>query len=262
MSSDSLPHDKTSDPLQLEKVVAAETLQALTQSCHELFGVPMRLFSATGSLLAEKGDQAAICALVNENPAGRRACAELVGQVKRAGATASEPTTIHCFTGARYQTFIAWEVGCAPYEVEAMVLGGHGDSMVPLPRLTAVNGTALDELLPPEKIAEIVARTRNGGAEIVSHLKTGSAFYAPSAAVADMVKAIARNEHRVIPCAVQLQGEYGLGGLFLGVPCRLGATGVEEVVEIYLTEEETAALHASAQHVRETVAAWENLPKG
>jgi malate dehydrogenase len=162
---------------------------------------------------------------------------------------------------ARYRTFIAWEVGCAPYEVEAMVLGGHGDSMVPLPRLTAVNGTPLDELLAPEKIAEIVERTRNGGAEIVSYLKTGSAFYAPSAAVVDMVQAIARDEHRIIPCAVQLQGEYGLEGLFLGVPCRLGAAGVEEVVEIYLNEEEFAALHASAAQVQETVAAWEKLPK-
>jgi malate dehydrogenase len=163
---------------------------------------------------------------------------------------------------ARYQTFIAWEVGCAPYEVDAIVLGGHGDSMVPLPRLTAVKGMPLDELLPPEKIASIVERTRNGGAEIVAHLKTGSAFYAPAAAVADMVRAIARDEHRIIPCAVQLQGEYGLEGVFLGVPCRLGASGVEEVVELYLTEEELAALHASAQHVRDTVAAWENLAKG
>ncbi|HEY3396259.1 MAG TPA: malate dehydrogenase [Armatimonadota bacterium] len=163
---------------------------------------------------------------------------------------------------ARYQTFIAWAVGCAPYEVQAMVLGGHGDSMVPLPRLTAVNGTPLDEILDAETIAAIVERTANGGAEIVSHLKTGSAFYAPSAAVVDMVKAIARDEHRIVPCAVQLQGEYGLEGLFLGVPARLGAAGVEEVVEIYLNEEELAALHASAQHVRDTVAAWENLPKG
>ncbi len=162
---------------------------------------------------------------------------------------------------ARYQTFIAWEVGCAPHEVEAIVLGGHGDSMVPLPRLTAVNGTPLDELLSPEQIAAIVERTRNGGAEIVAHLKTGSAFYAPSAAVVDMVQAIVRDEHRVVPCAVQLRGEYGLEGLFLGVPCRLGASGVEEVVELYLTEEELGALHASAEHVRATVAAWENLPR-
>jgi malate dehydrogenase len=125
-----------------------------------------------------------------------------------------------------------------------------------------VKGTALGELLPPEKIAAIVERTRNGGAEIVSHLKTGSAFYAPSAAVVDMVRAIAHDEHRIVPCAVQLQGEYGLEGLFLGVPCRLGASGVEEVVEIYLNEEELAALHASAAQVQETVAAWENLAKG
>lgn len=160
---------------------------------------------------------------------------------------------------ARYQTFIAWETGCAPYEVEAMVLGGHGDSMVPLPRLTAVNGTALDELLSGEKIEALVERTRNGGAEIVSHLKTGSAFYAPSAAVADMVKAIALDEHRVIPCSVRLEGEYGLSDVFLGVPCRLGRGGVEEIVELYLNEQESAALAESAAQVRATVAAWKNL---
>lgn len=160
---------------------------------------------------------------------------------------------------ARYQTFIAWEVGCAPYEVEAMVLGGHGDSMVPLPRLTAVNGVPLNELLPPERIEAIVERTRQGGAEIVGYLKTGSAFYAPAAAVADMVAAIACDQHRIIPCSVRLEGEYGLQDVFLGVPCRLGSGGVEEIVEIYLTEEESAALHASAEHVARTVAEWEKL---
>lgn len=160
---------------------------------------------------------------------------------------------------ARYCTFVAWEVGCAPYEVEALVLGGHGDSMVPLPRLTRVNTQPLTELLPPERIEGIVQRTRQGGAEIVGHLKTGSAFYAPSAAVADMVEAIALDEKRVIPCSVQLQGEYELEGVFVGVPCRLGATGVEEVIELDLTEEELAALHASADQVRQTVAAWEQL---
>jgi malate dehydrogenase len=160
---------------------------------------------------------------------------------------------------ARYQVFIAWEVGCAPYEVEAVVLGGHGDSMVPLPRLTAVSGVALDELLPVEKIEAIVERTRQGGAEIVSHLKTGSAFYAPAAAVADMVQAIARDEQRIIPCSVRLQGEYGLEGVFLGVPCRLGQGGVQEVVELYLNEAESEALAASAAQVRATVEAWEKL---
>jgi len=154
---------------------------------------------------------------------------------------------------------VAWEVGCAPYEVEALVLGGHGDSMVPLPRLTRVNTQPLTELLPPERIEAIVQRTRQGGAEIVGHLKTGSAFYAPSAAVADMVEAIALDEKRVISCSVQLQGEYGLEDVFVGVPCRLGATGVEEVIELDLTEEELAALHASADQVRQTVAAWEQL---
>ena len=163
---------------------------------------------------------------------------------------------------ARYQTFIAGAVGCAPYEVEALVLGGHGDSMVPLPRLTAVNGTPLDELLSSEQIEALVERTRNGGAEIVSYLKTGSAFYAPAAAVADMVQAIALDEQRIIPCSVRLGGEYGLSDVFLGVPCRIGAGGAEEVVELYLNAEETAALHASAEHVRRTVADWERLAAG
>ena len=163
---------------------------------------------------------------------------------------------------ARYQTFIARAVGCAPYEVEALVLGGHGDSMVPLPRLTAVNGTPLEELLSSEQIEAIVERTRKGGAEIVSYLKTGSAFYAPAAAVADMVQAIALDEQRVIPCSVRLEGEYGLSDVFLGVPCRLGAGGAEEVVELYLNAEETAALQASAEHVRRTVADWERLAAG
>jgi len=160
---------------------------------------------------------------------------------------------------ARYQTFIAWEVGCAPHEVEALVLGGHGDSMVPLPRLTRVKNVPLSELLPPEKIEAIVERTRQGGAEIVSYLKTGSAFYAPSAAVADIVRAIVRDEHRVIPCSVRLEGEYDLEGVFLGVPCRLGRKGVEEIIELPLNEEELAALHVSAEHVRDMVAAWEAL---
>lgn len=160
---------------------------------------------------------------------------------------------------ARYQTFLAWEVGCAPDEVEALVLGGHGDSMVPLPRLTRIRGVPLSELLPPEKIAAIVERTRNGGAEIVSYLKTGSAYYAPSAAVTDIIRAVVRDEHRVIPCSVRLEGEYDLEDIFLGVPCRIGKKGVEEVVELPLNEEELAALYLSAQHVRDTVAAWEAL---
>lgn len=163
---------------------------------------------------------------------------------------------------ARYQTFIAWEVGCAPQEVEALVLGGHGDTMVPLPRLTKARNVPLAKLLPPEKIAAIVERTRNGGAEIVSYLKTGSAYYAPSAAVADIVRAVVHDEHRVIPCSVRLEGEYDLEGVFLGVPCRIGQGGVEEIVELSLNEEELAALHVSAQHVRDTVAAWEALQQG
>ncbi len=163
---------------------------------------------------------------------------------------------------ARFATFIAWEVGCSPKDVTAMVLGGHGDSMVPLPRHSTVGETPVNELIAPERLEEIIQRTRQGGGEIVSYLKTGSAFYAPSAAVADMVAAIVRDEGRILPASVQLQGEYGLTDVFVGVPVKLGAGGVEQIIELDLTEEEQGALHRSAEHVRETIAVWEALSKG
>lgn len=160
---------------------------------------------------------------------------------------------------ARFCAFIAMEVGCSAADVRAMVLGGHGDSMVPLPRHATVNGVPVTELIPADRLAEIVDRTRNGGAEIVSYLKTGSAFYAPSAAVVQMVASILRDEKRLLPAAVRLQGEYGLDDVFVGVPTVLGRNGLERVVEVALDDEERAALHASAGHVRETVQAWQRL---
>jgi malate dehydrogenase len=160
---------------------------------------------------------------------------------------------------ARFRAFIALELGCSPADVTAMVLGGHGDAMVPLPRHATVAGVPVTELIAPERLAAIVERTRNGGAEIVSYLKTGSAFYAPSAAVAQMVAAILRDEKRLLPASVRLAGEYGLSDVFVGVPAVLGAGGVEKVVELRLTDEELAALHASASQVRETVEAWRRL---
>ena len=160
---------------------------------------------------------------------------------------------------ARFRTFIAMEVGCSPQDVSAMVLGGHGDSMVPLPRHATVSGVPIAQLISPERISRIVDRTRNGGAEIVGFLKTGSAFYAPAASVAQMVAAILRDEKRILPTCVRLSGEYGLDDVFVGVPVSLGAGGAERVIELDLDAHEATALQASAAAVRNTVQAWGNL---
>ena len=155
---------------------------------------------------------------------------------------------------ARFRTFIAMELKVSVSDVTALVLGGHGDVMVPLPRCSSVGGIPLTELLPQEKIDRIVQRTRDGGAEIVGHLKTGSAYYAPSAAVTEMAEAILRNRRRVLPCSAYLTGQYGLQGLFLGVPVKLGAGGVQDIYEIGLQPDERAALHRSADAVRASLA--------
>jgi len=155
---------------------------------------------------------------------------------------------------ARLRCFIAMELGCSIKEVSAMVLGGHGDSMVPMPRFSTVGGIQLPELLSQEAIERLVQRTRDGGAEIVGLLKTGSAFYAPSASVVAMVASILRDQKQILPACVLLDGEYGLGEVFLGVPVRLGRTGVEAIIELDLTADERAALSVSAQHVRTTMA--------
>ena len=154
---------------------------------------------------------------------------------------------------ARMRTFIAMELDVSVENVTAFVLGGHGDTMVPLARYSTVAGIPLPDLLPKEKIDAIVKRTANGGAEIVGLLKTGSAFYAPSAAIVEMVEAILKDKKKILPCAVFLEGEYGIRGLFVGVPAKLGARGVEQVIEIKLTGEEKTALDKSAASVRELV---------
>ncbi len=152
---------------------------------------------------------------------------------------------------ARFSTFISQELKVSVQNVQAMVLGGHGDAMVPLVRYTTVSGRPVDQWMSKEKLDEIVARTRNGGAEIVNLLKTGSAYYAPAASAVDMVEAIIKDEHKVIPCAVFCEGEYGLKGTFMGVPVRLGKNGVEEILEYDLTVDEQAAFDTSAQGVRD-----------
>ncbi|HUJ29826.1 MAG TPA: malate dehydrogenase [Candidatus Acidoferrum sp.] len=154
---------------------------------------------------------------------------------------------------ARMSTFVAMELGVSVENVHSFVLGGHGDDMVPLARYSTVAGIPLPELLPKDKLDAIVTRTRKGGAEIVNLLKTGSAYYAPSAAVVEMVEAILKDKKKILPCAAYLEGEYGINGLFVGVPVKLGARGIEQIIEIKLTPDEKAALDKSAASVRELV---------
>ncbi|MDX1982631.1 MAG: malate dehydrogenase [Bryobacteraceae bacterium] len=159
---------------------------------------------------------------------------------------------------ARYRTFLAMELGVSVENITAMVLGGHGDTMVPLVRFTNVSGIPITELLPKERIDAIVDRTRNGGAEIVKYLKTGSAYYAPSAAAVEMVESILKDKKKVLPCAAHLDGEYGFKDLFVGVPCKLGASGIEKIYEIPLTADEKTALDKSAAAVQELVDVLKN----
>lgn len=151
---------------------------------------------------------------------------------------------------ARFRTFIAMELGASVQSVDAYVLGAHGDQMVPLPRYTTVASVPLTEMLPKEKIDQLVKRTREGGEEIVKLLKTGSAFYAPSAAVAEMVDAIVQDKRKILPCIAYLEGEYGIQGVYAGVPAKLGAGGIEEIVQWKLSEDELAGLRKSADAVR------------
>ena len=160
---------------------------------------------------------------------------------------------------ARFRSFIALELDVSVEDVQALVLGGHGDSMVPLVSSVSVGGIPLDQLMEPDRIEALVDRTRKGGGEIVSLLKTGSAYYAPSSAVTQMCESIVRDKKRVLPCSVWLQGEYGLDGIFMGVPCKLGRAGLEEIYEVELADDERAALARSAAEVKETMEALEGV---
>ncbi|HEV2417574.1 MAG TPA: malate dehydrogenase [Terriglobia bacterium] len=154
---------------------------------------------------------------------------------------------------ARYRTFLAETLNVSVQNVQGFVLGGHGDTMVPVPRYTTVAGIPVTELLPKEKLEAIITRTRNGGAEIVNLLKKGSAYYAPSSAAVEMIEAIFHDRKKILPCAAYLEGEYGIHGLFVGVPAKLGANGIEEIIEIKLTAEEKAELQKSADAVKQLV---------
>ena len=160
---------------------------------------------------------------------------------------------------ARLRTFVSLELGCSLVDVDAMVLGGHGDSMVPLPRYTSVSGISITELMTKEQIDRVVERTRKGGAEIVSLLKTGSAFYAPGASVVKMIEAVLHDKRRILPCTAYLEGEYGWSGIFFGVPVMMGINGIEKVIELKMTDEEKVALDKSAQDVKKTCDAIDTI---
>ncbi|QPJ64964.1 MAG: malate dehydrogenase [Candidatus Nitrohelix vancouverensis] len=154
---------------------------------------------------------------------------------------------------ARFRTFISLELDCSLVDVDAMVLGGHGDSMVPMPRYSTVSGISITDMMTQEQIDRLVDRTRKGGAEIVGLLKKGSAFLAPGASVAKMVEAVLLDERRILPCTVYLDGEYGWSNIFFGVPVKLGMSGIEEIIELKLTPEEKAAVDKSAEDVKEMI---------
>ena len=160
---------------------------------------------------------------------------------------------------ARFRAFIAMELSVSVENVHAMVLGGHGDTMVPLPRFSTVAGIPITELMSPERIEALAMRTRNGGAEIVGLLKTGSAYYAPASAAVEMAESILRDKKKILPCAAYLEGEYGISGLFVGVPVKLGKNGIEEIISLRLTPQEQKALEKSAAAVRELVDAMKRM---
>ncbi|HQK99699.1 MAG TPA: malate dehydrogenase [Smithellaceae bacterium] len=161
---------------------------------------------------------------------------------------------------ARFRAFISQELDVSVENISALVLGGHGDTMVPLPRFSTVAGVPITELMAPDRIESLVARTRNGGAEIVGLLKTGSAYYAPASAAVEMAESILKDKKKILPCAAYLEGEYGLSGLFVGVPVKLGRNGIEQIVQLHLSAMESAALQKSAAAVKELVDAMKGMP--
>ena len=161
---------------------------------------------------------------------------------------------------ARFRAFLSMELNVSVENIQALVLGGHGDTMVPLPRFSTVAGVPITELISPERIEELVKRTRNGGAEIVGLLKTGSAYYAPASAAVEMAESILKDKKKILPCAAYLEGEYGISKLFVGVPVVLGLRGIEQIIELKLFAEEQQLLHKSAMSVQELVDAMKKMP--
>jgi malate dehydrogenase len=220
----------------------------------DLLGTNAKIVGAVAAEIKQSSPEAIV--IVVSNP--------LDAMVQRAWQVSGFPTQrvlgqAGVLDTARYRTFLAMELGVSVEDVTALLMGGHGDTMVPMPSCTSVGGIPITRLLDEKRLGEIVDRTRNGGAEIVGLLKTGSAYYAPAAAVAQMVEAIVRDKKRLIPCAAYCNREYGVGGYFVGVPVVLGAGGVERVIELELTAQEKADFQKSVAAVKELVAAMAKL---
>jgi malate dehydrogenase len=275
--TEGMPRGKALDLLQASPIVGFDALIIGTNSYEDTAGSDVVVITAgiprkpgmsrddllatnakiVGSVAAEvKSSSPDAIMIVVSNP--------LDAMVQRAWQVSEFPTQrvvgqAGVLDTARYRTFLAQELGVSVEDVSALLMGGHGDSMVPMPSCTSVGGIPVTRLIDERRLAEIVERTRNGGAEIVGLLKIGSAFYAPAAAVAQMVEAIVRDKKRLLPCAAYCDKEYGVGGYFVGVPVVLGAAGVERVVEIELDEQERSDFQKSVAAVKELVAAMARL---
>lgn len=235
-------------------VVTAGIPRKPGMSRDDLLGTNAKIVGAVAAEIKQTSPEAII--IVVSNP--------LDAMVQRAWQVSGFPTNrvlgqAGVLDTARYRTFLAMELGVSVEDVSALLMGGHGDTMVPMPSCTSVGGIPVTRLLGEKRLAEIVDRARNGGKEIVDLLKTGSAYYAPAAAVAQMVEAIVRDKKRLIPCAAYCNKEYGVGGYFVGVPVVLGAKGVERVVELELTAQERTDFQKSVDAVKELVAAMAKL---
>ncbi len=235
-------------------VITAGVPRKPGMSRDDLLGTNARIVAAVAEQIKHTSPQAVV--IVVSNP--------LDAMAQRAWqATGFPPQRVVGQAGVldtgRFRAFLALELGVSPQDISAMLLGGHGDSMVPLPSCTSVSGIPVTQLVAPERLREIVERTRDGGAEIVSLLKTGSAYYAPAAAAAQMVEAVVRDQKRLLPCAAYCDRQYGVGGYYVGVPVILGAGGVERIIELALSDGERAALQKSIAAVKELVAAMARL---
>ena len=229
-------------------IVTAGVPRKPGMSRDDLLGINLKVMKAVGEGIRKYAPKAFVICITNPLDA-------MVWALQR---FSGSPTNMvvgmaGILDSARFRLFLAEEFNVSVESVTAFVLGGHGDDMVPLTRYSTVAGIPLPELIPADRLEAIVTRTRKGGAEIVNLLKTGSAYYAPSAAVVEMVDAILKDKKKILPCAAYLEGEYGIKGLFVGVPCKLGARGIEQIIEIKLTADENAALQKSAGSVRELV---------
>jgi len=229
-------------------IVTAGVPRKPGMSREDLLGVNIKIMRDVATNLKEKCPNAFVIVISNPLDAMVYAMKQITGFAKeRVVGMAGVLDT------SRFRLFVAEELDVSISDVHALVLGGHGDDMVPITRLCSVAGIPLERLIPKERLEAIVERTRKGGAEIVNLLKTGSAYYAPSAAAVEMVEAILKDKKKILPCAAYLEGEYGIKGLFVGVPVKLGTKGVEEIIQIKLTAEENSALQKSAASVRELI---------